>query len=362
MFWSRFIPQILGTHPMYPLASFRRPFSITIDPSGPGLDYFMTGSCGAKRYDGKLKLEEGESRLRLPPWLRREVPTGANYQRLRSSLRKLRLHTVCEEAKCPNIGECWGGGEDGVATATVMLLGDTCTRACRFCSVRTALRPPTLDPDEPVKTAEAIAEWGLNYVVLTSVDRDDLPDGGSAHIAQTIMEIKRRNPAILVEALVPDFCGDEQCIQRIVDSGVDVYAHNVETVRRLTPYVRDPRAKYDQSLHCLQYAKIHRKDIVTKSSIMLGLGETQDEVVTTMKDLRDHNVDCLTLGQYMQPTKRHLLVKEFVTPETFQKLKRIGDQLGFLYTASGPLVRSSYRAGEFFLKNIVSKRRLEATS
>ncbi|CDW60587.1 lipoyl synthase, mitochondrial [Trichuris trichiura] len=356
MLRSRFIPQILKTHPICSLAISGRPFSITIDPS----------SCGAKQYDGKLKLEEGQSRLHLPPWLRREVPTGANYQRLKSSLRKLRLHTVCEEAKCPNVGECWGGGEDGVATATVMLLGDTCTRACRFCSVRTALRPPTLDPEEPVKTAEAIAEWGLNYVVLTSVDSvllpDDLPDGGSAHIARTITEIKQRNPAILVEALVPDFCGDKQCIQRIVDSGVDVYAHNVETVLRLTPYVRDPRAKYDQSMHCLQYAKIYKKDIVTKSSIMLGLGETEDEIVTTMKDLRDHDVDCLTLGQYMQPTKRHLLVKEFVTPETFQRLKKIGDQLGFLYTASGPLVRSSYRAGEFFLKNIVSKRRLEAAS
>uniref|UniRef100_A0A5S6QGS6 Lipoyl synthase, mitochondrial n=1 Tax=Trichuris muris TaxID=70415 RepID=A0A5S6QGS6_TRIMR len=340
-----------------------RSFSSTVDTNGPGLDYFMTGagSCGGGQYAGKLKLEKDDSRLRLPPWIRRGIPTGANFQRLRSSLRKLRLHTVCEEAKCPNIGECWGGGHDGVATATVMLLGDTCTRACRFCSVKTALRPPSLDPEEPAKTAKAIAEWGLDYVVLTSVDRDDLPDGGSAHIAQTVAEIKRLNPAILVETLVPDFSGDKQCIQQVVDSGVDVYAHNVETVRRLTPTVRDPRAKYDQSLQCLQYAKTCKNDIVTKSSIMLGLGESEEEVLATMQDLRDHGVDCLTLGQYMQPTRRHLLVKEFVTQEMFDRLKCAGDRLGFLYTASGPLVRSSYRAGEFFLKNIVSRRRVGAT-
>jgi len=274
------------------------------------------------------------------------------------------LHTVCEEAKCPNIGECWGGTESRVATATIMLMGDTCTRGCRFCSVKTSRTPPTLDPDEPINTARAIVAWGLDYVVLTSVDRDDLPDGGSSHIAATIAELKRLRSghSLIVECLSPDFKGDINCINTVLGSGLDVFAHNLETVRRLTPSVRDPRASYDQSLICLRHAKDAASYVITKSSLMLGLGETDVEVEQAMRDLRSSGVDCLTLGQYMQPTKRHLLVKEYVHPEKFAHWKQLGDELGFAYTASGPLVRSSYKAGEFFLKNLVAKQRKLDTS
>lgn len=313
---------------------------------------------GAVKYDGKLKADKYGERLRLPPWLKRDVPVGANFHKLKDSLRGLKLHTVCEEAKCPNIGECWGGTESRVATATIMLMGDTCTRGCRFCSVKTSRKPPPLDPDEPVNTARAIAAWGLDYVVLTSVDRDDLPDGGAAHIAATVSELKRlRGSQLVVECLSPDFAGSHAGVDTLLRSGVDVFAHNLETVRRLTPAVRDPRAKYDQSLSCLRHAKTTAPGVVTKSSLMLGLGEDDHEVEEAMRDLRSAGVDCLTLGQYMQPTKRHLLVKEYVRPEKFAHWKELGDQLGFAYTASGPLVRSSYKAGEFFLKNLVDRQR-----
>ncbi|CAD5215474.1 unnamed protein product [Bursaphelenchus okinawaensis] len=264
--------------------------------------------------------------------------------------------SLCEEARCPNIGECWGGGEDVPSTATIMLMGDTCTRGCRFCSVKTARTPGALDPEEPLNTAKAVASWGVDYIVLTSVDRDDLVDGGSAHIAQTISHLKQECPHVLVEALVPDFSGKLDCIKTVALSGLEVYAHNIETVRRLTPGVRDPRAKYDQSLKALEHAKRSNPLLVTKSSIMLGLGEEEEEILQTMKDLRDVGVEALTLGQYMQPTKRHLLVKDWVTPRKFDELKAVGDEMGFLYVASGPLVRSSYRAGEFYLKNIVNRR------
>jgi lipoyl synthase len=239
-------------------------------------------------------------------------------------------------------------------------MGDTCTRGCRFCSVKTARNPPPLDANEPVNTAKAIASWGLDYIVLTSVDRDDLPDGGSAHIAETIREIKRHNSKIFVECLAPDFRGDRNCIERIAMSGVDVYAHNIETVEKLTPFVRDRRAEYRQSLHCLTTIKEINPNLITKSSIMLGLGETDDQIEQTMKDLRAAQVDCLTLGQYMQPTKRHLAVIEYVTPEKFKHWEEKGKELGFLYTASGPLVRSSYKAGEFFISSILKNRREKA--
>lgn len=237
------------------------------------------------------------------------------------------------------------------------LMGDTCTRGCRFCSVKTARAPPPLDPNEPKNTAKAISEWGLDYIVLTSVDRDDLKDGGSAHIAETISEIKRQNPRIFVECLAPDFRGDYECIKRISLSGLDVYAHNIETVEKLTPYVRDRRAEYRQSLLCLKTVKEINPNLVTKSSIMLGLGETDDQIEQTMKDLREVGVDCLTLGQYMQPTKRHISVIEYVTPEKFKYWEGRGQELGFLYTASGPLVRSSYKAGEFFITSILKARK-----
>ncbi|XP_012280078.1 lipoyl synthase 1, mitochondrial [Orussus abietinus] len=324
---------------------------------GPSLEDFISGNY--TDYKGKLKLEKNDqSRLRLPPWLKTEIPMGKNYAKIKAQLSQLQLSTVCEEARCPNIGECWGGGSHGTATATIMLMGDTCTRGCRFCSVKTARKPPALNPEEPVNTAIAVTDWGLNYVVLTSVDRDDLEDGGASHIAATVKEIKERSN-ILVECLVPDFRGNQGCVATIVKSKLDVFAHNIETVERLTPFVRDARACYGQSLSVLEGAKKINPAIVTKSSIMLGLGESDEEVQQTMKDLRSVGVDAVTLGQYMQPTKRHLKVIEYVTPEKFESWRNYGDELGFLYTASGPLVRSSYKAGEFFLTNIVKKRKKE---
>jgi len=331
--------------------------------NGPGLEDFIAGVVPRNRdidgYSGALKLAEarGQSRLRLPPWLKTKIPMGNNYSKLKDDLRGLGLSTVCEEARCPNIGECWGG-ESGTATATIMLMGDTCTRGCRFCSVKTARAPPPLDPNEPENTAKAVAAWGLDYVVLTSVDRDDLPDAGSSHIAETIRQIKFAKPEMMVECLAPDFAGEMECVDRVSNSGLDVFAHNIETVERLTPFVRDARAKYRQTLAVLQRAKeAQGGGMVTKSSVMLGLGESDEEVEQTMSDLRSVGVECLTLGQYMQPTKRHLKVKEYVTPEKFAHWERVGSRMGFLYTASGPLVRSSYKAGEFFIKNIVEKRR-----
>jgi lipoic acid synthetase len=282
----------------------------------------------------------------LPSWLKTEIPVGKEYGRLKNSLRELNLNTVCEEARCPNIGECWGGGEEGIATATIMLLGDQCTRGCRFCSVKTSRAPPLPDPREPVNTAEAISQWGLDYVVLTSVDRDDLADGGSCHFAQTVRELKMRRPNILVECLTPDFRGDLDSVATIVYAGLDVYAHNVETVKELHWLVRDPRANYEQSLEVLRHAKRIRPELITKTSIMLGIGETDEQVLQTLQDIKDAGVNCVTLGQYMQPTKRHLKVVEYVTPEKFKFWEKVGNQLGFDYTASGPLVRSSYKAGE----------------
>ncbi|MCL4125855.1 UNVERIFIED_CONTAM: hypothetical protein GTU68_009827 [Idotea baltica] len=236
-------------------------------------------------------------------------------------------------------------------------MGDTCTRGCRFCSIKTARNPPPLDPQEPINTAKAIAEWGLNYVVLTSVDRDDIPDGGSSHFAQTVKELKARNPDIMVECLTPDFSGKVDCVQRVATSGLDVFAHNVETVENLTWLVRDPRAKYRQSLNVLEEAKKCQENILTKTSIMLGVGETEEQVMQTLKDLRSSGVDCVTLGQYMQPTKRHMRVVEYVTPDKFNYWEEVGEKLGFVYTASGPLVRSSYRAGELFLKTYLKSRK-----
>lgn len=330
---------------------------------GPDFKDFLSGDVAkgddAKKYTEQginLKRVKGE-RLRLPPWLKTDIPMGKNYAKLKDTLRGLKLSTVCEEAKCPNIGECWGGGESKTATATIMIMGDQCTRGCRFCSVKTNKSPPKLDPMEPYNTAKAISEWNLSYIVITSVDRDDLPDQGSAHFAQTVREIKRLNPMMYVECLTPDFRGDDKCVETVATSGLDVFAHNVETVKRLQWLVRDPRANYDQSIGVLVKAKKYNPKLVTKTSIMLGLGETDDEILRTMEDLRENNVDCLTFGQYMQPTKRHLKVSEFVTPEKFEYWKEVGDKLGFLYTASGPLVRSSYKAGEFFIANIVKSRK-----
>jgi len=288
---------------------------------------------------------------RKPEWLRVRPPSGENYAHLKTLLRSLDLHTVCEEAHCPNVGECWGGG-----TATIMLLGDTCTRGCRFCAVTSGNPRGAIDVDEPRKVAGAIAELGLTYVVLTSVDRDDLPDGGAGHFAQTIREIKARDSDVLVEALIPDFQGDLAAVRTVVDANPDVLDHNIETVRRLQHPVRDRRAGYEQSLAVLRGAKSMRDGLYTKSSIMLGLGESHDEVLETMDDLRDAGVDIVTLGQYLRPSAWHLPVQEFVPPERFDAYRREAEAMGFLYAAAGPLVRSSYRAGEFFLENVLRGR------
>lgn len=332
--------------------------------NGPGLADFIAGAIPRgstfKDYKGKLKRAPGETeRLKLPPWLKVDIPKGSHFSRLKGTLRGKKLHTVCEEARCPNIGTCWNGGPDHVATATIMVLGDTCTRACRFCSVKTARHPPLPDPDEPENTAEAIAEWGLDYVVITSVDRDDLPDGGSSHFAETVRKIKEKKSSILVECLTGDFAGDLKSVAEVACSGLDVYAHNIETVPDLQMYVRDRRANFDQSLKVLQHAKEVNPNVLTKTSLMLGFGETDDQVAKTMEVVRDAGIDCFTLGQYMQPTKRHLKVVEYVTPEKFMHWEDYGNKLGFLYTASGPLVRSSYKAGEFFVENYLKKRRQE---
>ena len=268
------------------------------------------------------------------------------------------LFLVCEEARCPNIGECWGGGKDKTATATIMIMGDTCTRGCRFCSVKTSRKPPPLDPEEPEKVSSAIAKWGLDYVVLTSVDRDDLEDQGSNHFREVIQKLKEKKPDLLVEALTPDFQGNEELIQNVATSGLDVFAHNVETVKRLTSKVRDRRANYDQSLAVLKYAK-NVGNCITKTSLMLGLGESEEDLMETLHDLRAIDVDVVTFGQYLQPTRKHLPVKKYITPEEFDEWKIKADNMGFKYVASGPLVRSSYKAGEFFLKNLLNDKKME---
>lgn len=238
-----------------------------------------------------------------------------------------------------------------------MLMGDTCTRGCRFCSVKTNRRPPPLDPHEPEHTAEALKRWGLGYVVLTSVDRDDLADGGAGHFRETIVKIKQKAPHILVEALTGDFAGNLEMVSRVATSGLDVYAHNIETVEALTPYVRDRRATFRQSLSVLSHAKKSQLTLITKTSIMLGLGEQDSEVLDALKELRKVDVDVVTFGQYMRPTKRHMKVEEYVTPEKFEYWREKAVEMGFLYVASGPLVRSSYKAGEAFIENVLKKRK-----
>jgi len=285
--------------------------------------------------------------MRLPPWIRTRPPGGAAYARIRAALRERGLATVCEEARCPNVHECWGGG-----TATIMVMGEICTRGCRFCAVTTG-KPLPLDPDEPRKTAEMVELMELTYVVLTSVDRDELPDQGAGHFSACGEAVHARCPHTLVEVLIPDFRGDGACLDALCAGAPDVIAHNVETVERLTRTVRDARAGYRQSLDVLRGAKARRPGTPTKSSIMVGLGETHDELLATMDDLLAAGVEFLTLGQYLRPSPRHLPVREFVTPERFAALRELGESRGFRYVASGPLVRSSYRAGEFFLEHAV---------
>ena len=291
------------------------------------------------------------SHRRKPDWLKMRPPSGREFTEIKRTLRERNLHTVCEEANCPNLGECWSG-RSGPGTATFMLMGDRCSRGCNFCDVATGGMEP-LDPDEPANVAEAVAEIGLDYVVLTSVDRDDLPDGGASHFAETIREIKSRHPGILVEVLIPDFGGDPEDVRRIIDAEPDVIAHNVETVERLQFPVRDRRADYEQSLRVLEQVS-RESDIYTKTSIMLGLGEYDHEVYQTLSDLHESDVDIVTLGQYLQPSRSHLDVFEYVHPHTFETWRRVAeDRLGYLYCASGPMVRSSYKAGELFVDAIL---------
>ena len=286
-----------------------------------------------------------------PSWLKVKMPGGARYNRIKARARTLKLHTVCEEARCPNIGECWASG-----TATFMVMGGICTRGCRFCAVTTRRKGMDLDADEPRNVADAIAEMELDYVVVTSVDRDDLPDQGSGHFAACIEQIRVHAPGTMVEVLVPDFSGHEDMLRKVVVARPDVLAHNVECVERLTPTVRDPRAGYRQSLDVLAAIKRMAPDMHTKSSLMVGLGETEAEMVQAMKDLRAVGCDFLTVGQYLQPTHKHLKVDTFVEPEQFSRYERIGLELGFRYVASGPLVRSSYKAGEFFIREHLQKQ------
>ncbi|SMF46672.1 lipoyl synthase [Pseudobacteriovorax antillogorgiicola] len=279
-----------------------------------------------------------------PKWLKTKIPTGSTYFDIKRDLRKKQLYTVCEEAKCPNISECWATN-----TATFMILGDTCTRACRFCNVKTGNPQGWLDDNEPKKTAESVKLMKLRYAVLTMVDRDDLEDGGAAHVARVFDEIRKTSPDCRLEFLGGDFQAKDDSLARILEAMPEVFAHNIETIERLTPRVRDARSTYRRSLAVLKRVKeLANYQVFTKSAIMLGLGESKDEVVQSLKDLRDHNVDFITMGQYMRPSKRHLSIKEFVEPEVFEDLKGIAYDLGFLGVASSPLVRSSYRAGDLY--------------
>lgn len=280
-----------------------------------------------------------------PKWLKTKIPTGQTYFEIKRDLRQRKLATVCEEAKCPNIGECWN-----TRTATFMICGDTCTRACRFCHVKTGNPGGLLDPHEPQQVAESVQSMGLKYVVITMVDRDDLPDGGAAHVAAVVRKVRELNPEIIIELLAGDFQGKESSIRTILDAGINVYAHNIETVKRLTPRVRDARASYTQSLETLAMAKriAGSQPLLTKSALMLGLGETTDEIHEAMKDLRAKGIDLLTIGQYMRPTKKHLSVKAWIEPAVFKQLGEDAKNFGFLAVASSPLVRSSYMANQFY--------------
>jgi len=285
-----------------------------------------------------------------PEWVRAKAPSGPTYARLKELVRQYSLHTVCEEAHCPNVGECWGSG-----TATFMIMGGVCTRACRFCNVKSGKPNGVLDPEEPTNVARTAGELALKYVVITSVDRDDLPDGGASHFARTVTAIRTLAPDTSVEALIPDFGGRPAEIQTVVEAGPDVIGHNLETTERLSPKVRDPRASYRTSLRVLEQVKQVNQRILTKSSLMLGLGEQEEDVLQTLRDLREVDTDFLTLGQYLRPSPRNLPVVKYVTPDQFRYYRDVGDQLGFKYVASGPLVRSSYRAGEYFLSRMIQR-------
>ena len=305
---------------------------------------FMAVKNGVKRSGRR---GEGAA-LPKPPWLKARIPAGEAYAKVRRTVREHKLATVCEESMCPNIGECWSNG-----TATLMLMGSVCTRACRFCAVDTGNPRGWLDPGEPLQAAASVELMGLKYVVVTSVDRDDLADGGAGHYAACVSAIKRRCPRTAVEALTPDFGGKRASVRTVLDSGVDVFAQNLETVRRLTHPVRDPRAGYGQTLDLLAHAKQYRPEVLTKTSVMLGLGETEDEILETLDDLRRNDLDIVTFGQYLRPTMNHLPVQRYVSPEAFARYRQWGLERGFLEVVAGPLVRSSYRAERVFEMNNV---------
>ncbi len=293
----------------------------------------------------EINLIDGDkpAHVRKPSWLRVALPSGDDYERVRAKVNTLALNTVCKEAACPNIAECWGAG-----TATIMILGDTCTRGCRFCNVRTGNPKGIVDWMEPTRVADAVRDLGWKYLVLTAVDRDDLADGGALIFANTVRAIHERVPGSKVEILSGDYRGDLRALDVVMDARPDVFAHNLETVRRLTPTVRDKRATYDQSLRILAHAKSRAPERFTKTSLMIGLGESEDEIERAMDDARAVGVDIFTLGQYLQPTKKHLAVVEFVTPEKFDRLGALAKSKGFHQVVSSPLSRSSYHAEQAF--------------
>ena len=282
--------------------------------------------------------------LRKPDWLKIKIPSGEDYIRIKKSLQTYNLHTVCEESSCPNVSKCWESG-----TASIMIMGSLCTRVCKFCDVSSG-RPAPLDPDEPNRVAEAIKQWNLRYIVITSVCRDDLDDGGAAHFAKTIKAVKLSCPDTIVEPLIPDFNYDSDSIKKIIESEPEVVSHNIETVRRLSSKVRDSRATYDQSLSVLKKIKEINPKIYTKSSFMVGHGETKEEVIQTASDLKSANVDVITAGQYLQPSLNHLPVAEYVHPEKFASYQKIFEEMGFLHVVVGPFVRSSFQAADFIEK------------
>lgn len=309
------------------------------------------GATGAQGGQGQVQAQNitWMNTAKKPEWLKFSLPkNNRRSQKIKHMLAELKLATVCQEAHCPNMSECWEGG-----TATFMLMGDTCTRACRFCNVKSGVPKQGLDPEEPRHLAEAIAKLKLDYAVITSVDRDDVPDGGASHFAECIRSAKKMHPELITEVLIPDFAGDKKALETLIFSKPDVIAHNIETTRPLQKFVRDGRANFDQSLQVLAHVKKINPAIYTKSSIMLGFGEAEEDVISAMKELRAIGVDIFTLGQYLRPSSFHLSVKQYVPPKQFEHFKKIGEDLGFLYVASGPFVRSSYRAGELFLKNII---------
>lgn len=287
----------------------------------------------------------------LPEWLAIKPATTEKYAEIKQTISSLGLHTVCAEAHCPNITECWSSG-----TATFMVLGELCTRGCRFCAVHKSAVGQEADKLEPYKLAQVIKKWGLDYVVLTSVCRDDLPDQGAGHFAACVREIKKACPGTLVELLIPDFRGEISCLRQIAEAKPDVIGHNIETVERLSPSIRDRRAYYRQSLRVLQTIKQLDKHIYTKSAMMLGVGEGEEEILASLRDLRASEVDFVAMGQYLRPTLHHYEVKEYVAPEKFERLKKQAIELGFLYVAAGPFVRSSYKAGEFFIKRMIQNK------